>query len=75
MKKPFKSKEDFFNRANVKTKLFIKYQINRDKEDETPLKEIVFWLPSALIECGFRYISFDNGVLEDIVSHYYETTD
>lgn len=65
--KHFKTKEDFFNRANDKLKKFIKeYTECEDGEHELNMS----YLRSTLIECDFRYVTFEDKALNDIYCHY-----
>ncbi|QYC51532.1 hypothetical protein key_041 [Erwinia phage KEY] len=66
--KHFKTKEDFFNRANDRLKNFVKHYVEVNKGDDH--YSAMHYLSSALIECGFRYVTFDNKALNDIYKHY-----
>ncbi|QCW23779.1 hypothetical protein AAS21_gp041 [Pantoea phage vB_PagS_AAS21] len=66
--KHFKTKEDFFNNANDRLKQFIKKYVAINSGEDHTLN--MHYLSSALIECGFRYVTFDNKALNDIYKHY-----
>lgn len=66
--KHFTSKEDFFNRANDRLKDFMKHYVEVNKDDDHYYA--MRYLASALIECGFRYVTFERKALNDIYRHY-----